>query len=108
MKRINDLVIEHAKLHEKHPELDARENEEENGRERAAAVVNTLDVDDYDDESELQQKTRERLRTIEVLGVTPADSMNISVPDHALAHLPAVVNDYGSRQKVAARRIGML
>ena len=108
MKRINDLVVEHAKLHEKHPELNGREADDENSRERDAAVLNTLDVDDFDDESRLQQKTRERMRTIEVLGITPEDSMNISVPDHALAHLPAVVNDYGSRQKVAARRIAML
>jgi hypothetical protein len=108
MKRINDLVVEHAKLHEKHPELDEREAEEENSRERDAAVMNTLNVDAFDDDSALQQKTRDRLRTIEVLGVTPKDSMNISVPDHALAHLPAVVNDYGSRQKISTRRFGML
>lgn len=108
MKRINDLVIEHAKLHERHPELDGQEADEENSRERDAAVLNTLNIDDFDDDSELQQKTRDRLRTIEILGVTPEDSMNISVPDHALAHLPAVVNDYGSRQKITARRFGML
>lgn len=34
--------------------------------------------------------------------------MNISVPDYALSHLPAIVNDFGARQKLEARKFCLL
>lgn len=101
-------MAEHARIHKDHPQGEETTEEHHEQKERTAAVANTLGLDDYDDQTELERRTHERMKTIDILGVTPEDSMNISVPDHALAHLPAIVNDYGSRQKVKARRFALL
>lgn len=101
-------MADHAQVHKDHPHEEGTSEERHEQKERTAAVANTLGLDDYDDQTELERRTHERMKTIDILGVTPEDSMNISVPDHALAHLPAIVNDYGSRQKVKARRFALL
>jgi hypothetical protein len=108
LTRIKELVANHAMTHTDHSDSDESPEQRREQKERAAAIANTLGLDDYDDRTELERKTHERMKTIDILGVTPEDSMNISVPDHALAHLPAIVNDYGSRQKVKARRFALL
>jgi sterol 3beta-glucosyltransferase len=108
MKRINQLVADHAKLHEENPELGQHEQEREDERERKAAVANTLEIGDLDDAGVRQDQVDDRVKTIDILNITPEAAMSMAVPDAALAHMPAIINDFGGRRKVRPRRFCML
>lgn len=108
IKRINQLVEAHAKFHEEHPDLGERDQEKDQERARSAAIANTVDINEYATKGEHHAQRRERQRNINLLGVSPDATMSVAVPDRALAHLPAIVNDFGGRRKISPRKFALL
>lgn len=105
--RINQLVKDHAASHKEAAEFDPT-NHSHDDKAREAAVSTTLDLDEINEEEDFQQQISVRLKTMAILGINPEQSMNISVPDEALAYLPAVVNDFGGRRHAKPRRFALL
>jgi hypothetical protein len=120
LDRIQRLVADHALMHQKlvaqeegaetpmsevSNELGVSEAQEV---KRDAAIANTLDFAPDTPQHVRDREIERRQKTAVVLGVANPKSMELSIPDEAVPHLPSVVNASDSARKIKPRRFALL
>lgn len=81
---------------------------EEQEVKRDAAIANTLDFAPDTPQHVRDREIERRQKTAVVLGVANPKSMELSIPDEAVPHLPSVVNASDSARKIKPRRFALL